>query len=222
MSTNIADVWRLLNEKEREHLRQHTSIQQFRKNEIVYSIGDHPTNLMCLISGKVKIFKKGVGKRNQIIRIVKPVQYFAYRAYFAGENYLTTAAAFEPSTVCLLPMTVLVELLQNNFKLCRFFIKQLSIDLGIAEERTVNLTQKHLRGRLAESLVFLIDSHGLEDDRTINIYLAREDLANLSNMTTPNAIRILSNFVEEKVIVLDGRKIKVLDEVKLRNISRMG
>jgi CRP-like cAMP-binding protein len=75
---------------------------------------------------------------------------------------------------------------------------------------------------LAESLVFLIDSYGLEEDNTINIYLAREDLANLSNMTTSNAIRTLSNFVFEKVIALDGRKIKVIDEEKLRKISKLG
>ena len=64
---------------------------------------------------------------------------------------------------------------------------------------------------LAESLIFLVDSYGLEEDNTINIYLARKDLANLSNMTTSNAIRTLSNFVAEKLIVLDGRKIKILD-----------
>ena len=87
---------------------------------------------------------------------------------------------------------------------------------------TVNLTQKHIRGRLAESLVFLIDSYGLEEDDTINIYLAREDLASLSNMTTSNAIRTLSIFVMEKIIVLDGRKIKILDEERLRKISKLG
>ncbi|MDR1561762.1 MAG: Crp/Fnr family transcriptional regulator [Dysgonamonadaceae bacterium] len=222
LSSSIGDVWRLLEERERECLRNYASIQRFRKNQIIYYVGEEPTHLMCLLHGKVKIYKEGIGGRNQIIRIIKPIQYFAYRAYFAGENYLTNAAAFEACTVCLLPMNIVMELLRNNFKFCRFFIKQLSIDLGISEERTVNLTQKHIRGRLAESLIFLIDSYGLEEDNTVNIYLAREDLANLSNMTTSNAIRILSDFVSEKIIVLDGRKIKVLDEGKLRKISRIG
>lgn len=154
--------------------------------------------------------------------MIRPIQYFAYRAYFAQENYLTDAAAFESSTVCMIPMTTVNEILRHNYKLCKFFIKQLSVDLGIADERTVNLTQKHIRGRLAESLAFLIDSYGLEEDNTINIYLAREDLANLSNMTTSNAIRTLSNFVNEKVIALDGRKIKIIDEEKLRKISKLG
>ena len=221
-SSNLNDVWRLLNEQERELLRRNAYIQHYKKNQKIYSEGDEPQDLMCLLKGKVKIYKEGVGGRSQIIRMIRPIQYFAYRAYFAEENYLTDAAAFEPSTVCMVPMKIVNDLLKGNFKLCQFFIKQLSIDLGIADERTVNLTQKHIRGRLAESLVFLIDSYGLEDDNTINIYLSREDLANLSNMTASNAIRTLSNFVTEKAIALDGRKIKVIDEEKLRKISKLG
>lgn len=221
-SSSLNDVWRLLNEQERALLRKNAYIQHFRKNQKIYSEGEEPKDLMCLLKGKVKIYKEGVGGRSQIIRMIKPIQYFAYRAYFAQENYLTDAAAFESSTVCMVPMKVVNDLLRNNFKLCQFFIKQLSVDLGIADERTVNLTQKHIRGRLAESLTFLIDSYGLEEDATINIYLSREDLASLSNMTTSNAIRTLSNFVTERIIALDGRKIKVIDEERLRKISKLG
>ncbi|GHU72509.1 Crp/Fnr family transcriptional regulator [Bacteroidia bacterium] len=221
-STNLKEVWRMLNEQERELIRQNASIQHYKKNQQIYAEGEEPTHLMCLLKGKVKIYKEGVGGRSQIIRMIRPIQYFAYRAYFARENYLTDAAAFEASTVCLIPMKTVRHIMKNNYNICKFFIRQLSIDLGIADERTVNLTQKHIRGRLAESLVFLIDSYGLEEDATINIYLAREDLANLSNMTTSNAIRTLSMFVAEKVIALDGRKIKVIDEEKLRKISKLG
>ena len=221
-STSVSYVWRLLNDNERQLLRKNTYIQHFKKNQKIYSENDKPQYLMCLLKGKVKIYKDGVGGRSQIIRVIRPMQYFAYRAYFAQEDYQTDAMAFESSIVCMVPLWLLVDLFRNNFDLCRFFIKQLSVDLGIADERTVNLTQKHIRGRLAEALVFLIDNYGLEDDHTINIYLAREDLANLSNMTTSNAIRTLSMFVTEKVIVLDGRKIKILDEDKLRKISLLG
>ena len=41
-------------------------------------------------------------------------------------------------------------------------------------------------------------------------------------MTTSNAIRTLSNFAAEKLIAIDGRKIKILEEDKLRKISRIG
>ena len=57
---------------------------------------------------------------------------------------------------------------------------------------------------------------------TLSIYLSREDLANLSNMTTSNAIRTLSNFATEKLITIDGRKIKIIEEEKLKKISKIG
>ncbi|KAA6331469.1 CRP-like cAMP-activated global transcriptional regulator [termite gut metagenome] len=178
---------------------------------------------MCLLKGKVKIFKDGVGGRSQIIRMIKPVEYFGYRAHFANEKYVTAAATMEASLLCLIPMDIIATLVTQNNDLALFFIKQLSIDLGIADERTVNLTQKHIRGRLAESLLVLKEGYGLEEDEsTLSIYLSREDLANLSNMTTSNAIRTLSNFANEKLIAIDGRKIKIIDEEQLKKISRIG
>ena len=214
LSASLAEVWRVLTEKERDVLRNNSTIQHFKRNELIYCEGDEPRDMMCLLK---------VGGRSQIIRMIKPVQYFGYRANFAQENYLTNASAFEASTVCLIPMTIVTDLLMGNANLAMFFIRQLSLDLGIADERTVNLTQKHIRGRLAESLLFLKDSYGLEEDgATLSIYLSREDLANLSNMTTSNAIRTLSTFVAERIIAIDGRKIKMIDEDKLKKISKMG
>ena len=69
---------------------------------------------MCLLSGKVKIYKDGVGGRSQIIRMIKPVEYFGYRPYFAKTDYVTAASAFEPSLVCQIPMTALMTLLTQN------------------------------------------------------------------------------------------------------------
>jgi CRP-like cAMP-binding protein len=76
---------------------------------------------------------------------------------------------------------------------------------------------------LAETLITLRKTYGFDGDGvTIAMYMAREDLANMSNMTTSNAIRTLSQFASEGLISLDGRKIKLLDENELTRISRMG
>jgi hypothetical protein len=37
-----------------------------------------------------------------------------------------------------------------------------------------------------------------------------------------HAIRTLSNFAAEKLIIIDGRKIKLIDEEKLKKISKIG
>ena len=199
------------------------TVQTFKKNEVIYTEGERPLHLMCLLQGKVKIYKDGVGGRSQIIRVISSVGYFGYRAFLANEDYLTAAAAFESSVICFVPMAIIEKLLNGNGALAMLFIRYLSIDLGVADERTVSLTQKHIRGRLAESLLFLKDAYGVEEDGfTLSIYLSREDLASLSNMTTSNAIRTLSNFANEHIIAIDGRKIKVIDEEKLKKISKIG
>lgn len=223
LSFTLTDIWRLLTEEERELIKSDARIVNFRKNEAIHVEGDQPKDLMCLLKGKVKIYKDGVGGRSQIIRMIRPIQYFGYRAYFVKEPYVTASAAFETSTICFISMELIEKILYKNTQLAFFFIQMLSFDLGVADERVVNLTQKHVRGRLAESLIFLKESYGLEEDgATIDIYLTREDLANLSNMTTANAIRTLTAFVNEGVIYLDGRKIKIIDEEVLRKISKMG
>lgn len=223
ISTSLPEIWKVLNEREHKLIRESARFISLKKNEIVYYENDEPKDFMCLLKGKVKIYKDGVGGRSQIVRVVRPVQYFGYRAYFAQEPYVTSAAAFESSMVCLIPMDVIEKILKKNTSLAILLIRLLSIDLGVSDQRVVNLTQKHIRGRLAESLIFLKESYGLEEDgATIGIYLAREDLANLSNMTTSNAIRTLSIFEKERIISIDGRKIKIIDEKKLQKISRNG
>ena len=223
ISESLPDIWRILNEDEHKLIRENARFINLKKNEIVYYENDMPLYFMCLLKGKIKIYKDGVGGRSQIVRVVRPVQYFGYRAYFAEEPYVTTAAAFESSVVCLIPMKIIEQILRNNGSLAMLLIRLLSIDLGVSDRRVVNLTQKHIRGRLAESLIFLKESYGLEEDgATIGVYLAREDLANLSNMTTSNAIRTLSIFEKERIISLDGRKIKIIDEDRLQKISRIG
>ena len=219
----ISDLWMPLTLDQRERMAGSFILQTYKKNEIVHGEDEKPTHLFCLLKGKVKVFKEGVGGRSQIVRMIKPVEYFGFRAFFANELYVNAAAAVESSVICLIPLNIIDELVKENIKLACFFIRNLSTSLGIADRRTVNLTQKHIRGRLAESLLFLRESYGLEEDNsTLSIYLSREDLANLSNMTTSNAIRTLSQFASEKLIAIDGRKIKIIDEEKLKKISKIG
>lgn len=221
--SKISGLSALLNERQNQELRRNITIQKYLKNEIVYNEGDVPTSFICLISGKLKVYKTGVGGRTQIIRVIKPVQYLGYRAYFANQNYVTAAAAFETSYVCKIPMDLVYGWMQENINLSLFFVKQLSLDLGVSDKRTVSLTQKHIRGRLAEALLFLQENYGLEEDgATLSIYLTREDLANLSNMTTANAIRTLSAFASEKIVAIDGRKIKIIDMEAVKKISKIG
>ena len=223
INEDMAEIWTRLNNDERRMVVENMEVHTFKKNQLIYAEGDEPEFLWVLLKGKVKKTKEGVGGRVQILRLIRPVQYFGYRAFFAQESYVSSASAFEPSMLGAVPLTLVRDMISNNNSLAWFFIQELSRNLGGSATRIVNLTQKHIRGRLAEALIVLLDNYGYEDDgATLKIYMAREDLANLSNMTTSNAIRTLSTFVTERLVVVDGRRIKIINEAMLRKISKYG
>lgn len=223
MSEDLSEIWTLLSGEEKRLITNNFTLHHFKKNQIIYAEREQPEHLWCLLKGKAKLYKDGVAGRQQIQRLISPVQYFGYRAYFAGEEYVHTASAMEASLIGSLPLEIVRQLIDSNRHIAWFFIHELSRNLGSADTRTVNLTQKHIRGRLAEALMLLIERYGYEEDGvTLRVYMAREDLANLSNMTTSNAIRTLTTFVNEKIIVVDGRQIKVLDKAALLKISKFG
>lgn len=223
INEDMAEIWSILTPEEKRVVADNLQIHSFKKNQLIYAEGETPENLWCLLKGKVKKTKEGVGGRVQILRLMRPVQYFGYRAYFAKEPYVSSALAFEPSTLGAIPLDLVSKLIRQNPDLAMFFIHELSRNLGGSDTKIVNLTQKHIRGRLAEALMVMLDNYGYEDDNsTLKIYMSREDLANLSNMTTSNAIRTLSAFVTEKLLIVDGRRIKIVNEPQLRKISKFG
>lgn len=223
INEDMAEIWSILTPEEKRVIADNLQIHNFKKNQLIYAEGETPEFLWCILKGKVKKTKEGVGGRVQILRLMRPVQYFGYRAYFANEPYVSSALAFEPSTLGAIPLDLVNRLIHQNTDLAMFFIHELSRNLGGSNTKIVNLTQKHIRGRLAEALIVMLDNYGYEDDNsTLKIYMSREDLANLSNMTTSNAIRTLSAFVTEKLLIVDGRRIKIVNEAQLRKISKFG
>ncbi len=216
-------VFKILPEKDRETLVQHHTYALYKKGELIVKEGEKPHGLICLASGKVKIFKEGVGGREQILRMTRPQGFIGYRAIFAESIYSASAVAIEDSAICIFEKECVFRIIRRNPELAILFMRILAIELVFSGNRTVSLTQKHIRGRLAESLLVLKDTYGFDTDgKTINVYLSREDIANLSNMTTSNAIRTLANLAAEEIIAIEGRKIMILDCHRLERISELG
>lgn len=216
-------IFSTLTPEEKEDLQNHITLAYYKKNEFIFKEGEKPAGLFFLIDGKVIIYKEGVGGREQIIRMTKPLGLIGYRALLAEEQYIGSAVTLEDSTVGVISTEYLQNILFKNSYFTFKLIHVLARELGFSNSRTVTLTQKHIRGRLAESLLLLKEKYGWENDgATLKVYLSREDIANLSNMTTSNAIRTLSTFAGEKVIAIDGRKIRILDIIRLEKISKLG
>lgn len=220
---NPKSVFAPLNMGEKALIADQMITHVFKKGEQIYEIGEMPRGILYLVHGKAKIAKEGVGGREQIVRMAGAHHFIGYRALFAEEETYAAATTLEETSMVELPFDVVVNVIRSNSDFALSLLKSFAADLRFAENRTVTLTQKHIRGRLSESLLLLHKQYGFDDDgETLQITMSREDVAKLSNMTPSNAIRTLSAFAQEGVIALDGRDIKILNLSELERISRLG
>jgi CRP/FNR family transcriptional regulator, polysaccharide utilization system transcription regulator len=218
-----SSIFKGLNQKDKEALMQQHTVSIIKKGQFLFREGDKSRGLICLASGKVKVFKDGVGGRGQILKMVRQQGFIGYKSLFSDNPWSVSAIAIEDSAICIFDRNTFVKTLKKNPELSIKLIKVLADELWVANNRTVSLTQKHIRGRLAESLLILRDTYGFEaDGKTIRISMSREDIANLSNMTTSNAIRTLSTLASEEIIEMAGRRISILDSNQLEHISELG
>ena len=111
---NQKSVFHVLTPEEKEELKNHISLTNYRKNEYVFKEGDKPSGFMVLVTGKVKIFKEGVGGREQIIRMSKPMGIIGYRALFADENHIATAVTLEDSMIANITMDFILNRAVKN------------------------------------------------------------------------------------------------------------
>jgi CRP-like cAMP-binding protein len=218
-----SSVFKGLNQKDKEILVNQHTMSIIKKGQFLFKEGEKPRGLICLASGKVKVFKEGVGGRIQILRMVRQQGFIGYKALFSDSPWSVSAIAIEDSAICIFEKNIFVAILKKNPDLSIKLIKVIADELWFSNNRIVSLTQKHIRGRLAESLLVLRDTYGFEaDGKTIRVLMPREDIANLSNMTTSNAIRTLSNMAHEGIIEISGKRISILDGKQLELISELG
>lgn len=219
---DFGSLFKGVSKEEKSRIRACESVCEVRKGDVIYREGDRPQVMNCLVRGRVKIFKEGLD-RKQIVRFVKPGDFFGYRPYFIKERYTLTAAAMTDCVLISLPLKELADIVENDGLLAMNMVRDLSMRLGSIDARVVSLTQKHTRGRLAEALINLMNTYGRDlNSGMLNCVVSREEIANYANMTTANAIKTLAAFAEEGVIELHGKGICILNEFQLNKICAMG
>lgn len=220
---NMGKFVELLTPEQQKSLQAEVKVITLKPGEELYHEGNLPQYLCCVVAGHIKISRLGVGGRNIILRLIHNGGIFGYRSYFSNSQHITSATAATKAVIYCVPLTIVDEWMKDNIRLTRFFVDELSEDLGHSDQRLLNLTQKHLRGRLAEALLLLIEYFGFEpNQKTIATNPSREELAQLANMTRANAIRTLSAFADEGIVDVKGRAITILDIDRLNINSNLG
>ncbi len=204
-------IFKFLTKEELNYLIYQKETFFFKRNEIVYQEDTRINGFYCINKGIIKLYKTGVNGKEQIIRFVKAGDIMAYRSLLSEEKSCTSAKVIEDALICFIPSKILLEFIKNNGEFATQLMKKTCKELGEANSYIVDIAQKTIRERLAEVLLQLKKTFGLDKDNIIQINLTREELANLVGTATESVIRLLSEFKNEKWIETKGRKIKILN-----------
>ena len=220
-SLESGSIFKYLTPDEVEALNFEKDFRQYKRGDILYQEGNRISGFFCINSGIIKVFKTGFDGKEQIIRFAKKGDIIAYRSVLSNELACTSAKVIEDCHVCFIPSEILISFIKSNPAYALELLKLACHELGEANSFITDIAQKTVRERLAEILLLLVHDFGLDDEQFLNISLTREELANIVGTATESVIRLLSEFKSDKLVELNGRKIKVLNKKGLEKISNV-
>lgn len=190
-----------------------------KKGEPIFEEGESTNGVYCIKDGVCKMTKLSANGKDQIVKLVKPGELLGQRSMISEEPANLSAVALEDMEVCFVPKSEIMQFFNENNQFSMHLMKTICGDLKEADDHMVSMAQKSVKERLAETLIYLEDNFGKNEDGSLRIQLSREELAGMIGTATESCIRLLSELNKSELISLDGKKISILDKAKLKRIS---
>jgi CRP-like cAMP-binding protein len=190
-----------------------------KKGESIFEEGDIVNGVYCVTTGACKLSKLSPNGKDQIIKLVKAGELLGQRSMISDEAANLSAVALEDMEVCFIPKSEVMNMFDSNNQFSMNMMKTICGDLKDADEHMISISQKTVKERLAETLVYLEVTFGKNEDGSLHIQLSREELAGMIGTATESCIRLLSDFNKNGWIELMGKKIVIKDIQKLKRIA---
>ena len=190
-----------------------------KKGEVIFSEGEAINGVYCVKEGICKLSKLSANGKDQIVKIVVKGDLLGQRSLVTDEVSNLQAVALNDMEVCFIPKSEIIMDLQRNPKFSFDVLKDMARDLREADNIIVNMAQKSVKQRLAETLTYIHDNFGVNPDGTLSILLSREDFANIVGTAVESAIRVLSQLKKEGLISTHGKYIKISNLEGLKRVE---
>lgn len=189
-----------------------------KKGETVFDEGDALNGIYCIKDGICKLSKLSDNGKDQIVKLVKKGELLGQRSLISEESTNLSAIAVEDMQVCFIPKQEILQFFNENNQFSLNMMKSVCGDLKDADDNMVNLAQKTVKQRLAETLLKLESDFGIHEDGSLKIQLSREEIAGMIGTATESCIRLLSEFNKEGWISLQGKKITLSNKKELQRL----
>ena len=218
---NDASFKEMLSPEDFEKYISAKQILKFNKGGVIFEDGEVPNGVYFLNRGTAKLSKQGVYGKDQILRFIKEGDLIGYRSLLCGEDFQAKAEAMTEVEATFLPSDLFLQLLEVAPKFSFVMLQKIAFELGESSNTVTFLAQKTVRERLAEILLLLEQKLGTDPEGFIKISLTREEIANIIGTATESAIRLISEFKQDKLIEVEGRNIKILNHEKLIRLGHV-
>ena len=220
-SSFIGELFGLMSTEEKEHLLMGLTFYEVPRGGLIYGKEDEISYIYIMAKGQGKIVQER--EHPQIMQLLKSGDIFGFVPYFSDNNFMTSGYCITDSIICTYPIIDFEALLSHNAEASLYFLRDVTGQFWSHHSLLISLTQKHLRGRLADAIHFIEIEYGLEDDgKTLKGKFSRNDYSELCSMTSSNVTRTLRDLEAEGIVALNGKDIAILDRDKLERISRIG
>ena len=191
-----------------------------KKGQPIFEEGEHINGVFCIKKGICKVSKMSENGKNQIVSLVKRGDLIGERSLVSDEVSNLSAFALNIMEVCFIPKDEIIKDLEKNHDFTMDILKTMANSLKKSENSVVNMAQKNVKQRLAETLLNLHSEFKTNQENAINIHLSREDIANIIGTATESAIRLLSDLKKREIIAFKGKDIIIVNKMKLEKIAQ--
>jgi len=200
-----------LDSEQLHELDDHKGCSFYTKGEAIFKEGAYSKGLFCVNEGKVKLSKMGPSGKEQIVRFATKGDVIGYNSMLSKKPLGSSAFVLEDATVCFIPSAQFFTMIKADSDFSLQLLELTAKNWNNASRLITDMAQKTTKERLAEMLLWLKETFGLDGNDCIDVKLSREEIANMVGTATEAVIRLLSELKKEKLIALEGKKIKLLD-----------
>ena len=208
-----------LNKEELLKMAECKTSYVIKKGEPIFEEGEVINGIYCVKDGVSKLSKLSENGKDQIVKLAKPGELLGQRSMISDEPANLSAVALEDMEVCFIPKSEVMQFFTQNNQFSMNVMRTICDDLKEADDHMVNMAQKTVRQRLIETLIYLEETFGKNEDGSLHIQLSREELAGMIGTATESCIRLLSELNKSGYIELTGKKITLLDKNKLKRLT---
>jgi CRP-like cAMP-binding protein len=193
--------------------------RKIKKGETIFEEGEKLNGIYCVRGGVSKLAKLSPNGKDQIVKLASKGEVLGQRSVVAEENSNLSATAVSDMEMCFIPKEAIVSTLHKNPDFTYEVLRHMAHDLREADDVIVNMSQKTVKERIAEALLYMMNNFGEDQDGYLALVLSREDIANVVGTATESCIRILSEFKKQGLIKTSGKRMAILEARKLQDLA---